>query len=150
MMSYKVVLKLVCFESANLSDMDQEGLEGGEQEEEEVMDTTTSQFSQFTDQYDSWYSSQHSSDLCEVPQSQDTVMSSDNDLFQVISQSSADFVRVPSECLAGPSSQESNTQSTNTQSTNTQSTNTQSDADYIPGTKGRGVLTLFCVHCSRD
>ena len=49
----------------------------GEDEEEEIMDTTTSQFSEFTNQFDSW----QSSDLCEVPQSQDTVMSSDNDLF---------------------------------------------------------------------
>ena len=83
------------------------------------MDTTTSQFSDFTNQFDSW----QSSDLCEVPQSQDTVMSSDNDLFQVISQSSAELVRVPSQCLAaGQSSQESS-----------QTPNTQSDADYIPG-----------------
>ena len=88
------------------------------EDEEESMDhaTSQSQFSDFQDQYNVWASqSQHTSDLFEVSESQQTVKTDDLiTLSQTLT--SQELLTVPSEDMSEPKSQTSS-----------------SDADYYPG-----------------
>ena len=123
--------------------MDRDRVEVGESDNEESMDSVSSQYSDFQEQYSSW---ENESDMVQISQNRDTgtqdsemvhisqdssVGTQDSVMVRVAhSQASSELVRVPSEYLA----------STGTQESIEHSEKFDTDTSYSPGN-----CPVYCV-----